>query len=203
MQEAWQMDLWADDVPPELRDLIAKAEEAVETIKAGMESKIQNLRDRFDRDVMALQESAEQKIRLEQRHLTDKLKPAMEEYTRQGKLDEALAIRAVIQQFRQQSLNVRPNPGTLIEYQNDINKSFIFEVTGNSQGNLWGTDVYTADSDLSVAVVHAGILRPGEKGIVKVQIVDMQGMTISGSVRNNVRSSAWGPYPFGYKLCKP
>lgn len=131
--------------------------------------------------------------------MLDRLKPIMESYAKEGKLDEALAIREVMQKFRKDAVKVLPDPGTLLDYQHEINQSFLFEVTGADQGNLWGTGVYTADSELAVAAVHAGILQIGEKGLVRVQMLSMQGMTISGSVKNNVRSSAWGPYPVGYR----
>ena len=43
-----------------------------------------------------------------------------------------------------------------------VNESFFFQVTGETHGPLWGTDVYTTDSSPAKAAVHAGVLRDGE-----------------------------------------
>jgi len=71
-----------------------------------------------------------------------------------------------------------------------IGHTFYFQATGNSGGRLWGTDVYTSDSDLGTACVHAGLLRVGESGVVKVTIV--KPLTVfPGSQRHGVSSQAW------------
>jgi len=38
-------------------------------------------------------------------------------------------------------------------------------------GNAWGTGIYSDDSDLGVAAVHAGILKVGETKTVKITIL--------------------------------
>ena len=52
---------------------------------------------------------------------------------------------------------------------------------------MWGTDVYTSDSTLATAAVHAGVLQPGQTGVVKVTILPGQA-AYQGSTRNSVRS---------------
>src|SRR5687767_1001028 len=52
-----------------------------------------------------------------------------------------------------------------------IGESFYFQVTGEVQGPLWGSDVYTSDSSLGKACVHAGVLAVGETTTVKVTMV--------------------------------
>jgi hypothetical protein len=57
-----------------------------------------------------------------------------------------------------------------------------------------GTDLYTDDSSIAAAAVHAGVLRPGEKGYVRVTIVPGQA-GYAGSERNGLRSAdaaEWG-----------
>ena len=39
---------------------------------------------------------------------------------------------------------------------------------------MWGTDVYTADASLAAAAVHAGVLKVGQTGIVKVTTIPQQ-----------------------------
>src|SRR3712207_7272398 len=50
------------------------------------------------------------------RELVDGLRALQERYARDGKLDEALAIRARVRQLRGDLLGVRPDPGNLIEF---------------------------------------------------------------------------------------
>jgi LCCL domain len=71
-----------------------------------------------------------------------------------------------------------------------IGQSFFFQVTGEEHGPLWGTDVYTSDSSLGAACVHAGLLHPGESGLVKVTMVQPLPV-FKGSTRNGVTSNIW------------
>ena len=48
------------------------------------------------------------------------------------------------------------------DVQNEIGGRFYYLVTGDVDGPLWGTDVYTSDSSLAKAAVHAGLVKPGE-----------------------------------------
>src|SRR5689334_559273 len=61
-----------------------------------------------------------------------------------------------------------PDPGTVLGYRGKINKVFYFEVTGATTGIVWGSGPYTDDSSLATASVHAGALKAGEVGVVKV-----------------------------------
>ena len=71
-----------------------------------------------------------------------------------------------------------------------VGQSFFFQVTGKTEGPLWGTDVYTSDSSLEKACVHAGLLQPGESGVVKVTMVPPVPV-FTGSTRNGVTSNPW------------
>jgi hypothetical protein len=80
--------------------------------------------------------------------------------------------------------------GDLRSLEGKVGQSFYFQVTGATHGPLWGTDVYTSDSSLEMACVHAGLLRPGESGVVRVTIVPP--ITVyRGSARNGVSSADW------------
>src|SRR5262249_13257744 len=162
---------------------------------------VQAVRRRADEEAAELEKKAEEKLKKHRLALLEQLRPMMEDYTRSGKLDEALALRDQVRKLRAPAFNVRPDPGNLLSFEN-IGESHVFEVVGTDSGPLWGTDVYTADSDLSTAAVHAGVLAADEKGVVRVTIVDMTGMTIEGSHKNGVWSHPWGPYPVGYRVAR-
>ncbi len=97
--------------------------------------------------------------------------------------------------------DVAPDPGTLTNLANQIGKTFRFRVTGSTNGFIYGTGVYTADSSLATAAVHAGILRPGETKVIRVRIVAGRSRYI-GSIRNGVHSSSWGPYSWAYTISR-
>ncbi len=61
-----------------------------------------------------------------------------------------------------------------------------------ASGPVWGTDTYTADSDICRAAVHAGAI-PAGGGAVRLQRA--RGMTAyPGSQRNGIESLSYGPY---------
>lgn len=84
-------------------------------------------------------------------------------------------------------------PYSLTGYRNRVGQSFELTVTGANTGALWGTDVYTDDSSVASAAVHAGVLASGETKTVTVTILPGQS-SYPGSVRNGVSSSNWGAW---------
>jgi hypothetical protein len=95
-----------------------------------------------------------------------------------------------------------PDPGTLVGYARQFGKTLYFRVTGGATGSVWGTDVYTVDSSLAAAAVHAGVLKPGQAGVVKLQIV-VPPPGFVGSTQNGVTTANWGPFPDGaFKFVK-
>ncbi len=80
----------------------------------------------------------------------------------------------------------------------DIGKQFTFDCPagGTPADHLWGTDIYTTDSRICVAAVHAGIITFAGGGTVTIEIHPDVG-TYTGSARNGVTSQSWGPYSGG------
>ena len=122
-----------------------------------------------------------------------------DKYTVQKKLDEAVAIRNRIRQLKIADQPVYRDPGSVRSLDGKVGTTYLFEVTGSISGSLWGTEVYTADSSIAKAVVHMGILKPGEKGIIKVTLVESPPQH-EGSDKNGVTSNAWSSYAFSYTV---
>jgi beta-lactamase regulating signal transducer with metallopeptidase domain len=84
---------------------------------------------------------------------------------------------------------------SLQSFRGQAGVSMTVEVVGAASGQtIWGTNEYTDDSSLAVAAVHAGILLPGERGLVKVTILPGRDSYI-GSEHNGVQSApydSWG-----------
>lgn len=76
---------------------------------------------------------------------------------------------------------------------------FYFRVTGQTDGQLWGTDTYTRDSTIGAAAVHAGLLKPGEVGFLKVTVVPAL-KNYTGTTRNGVTSTDYGDYPQAWQI---
>lgn len=100
-----------------------------------------------------------------------------------------------------QEMSVLPNPGNLTGFADAApGDTMLFRVTGKtSGGSVWGTDLYTTDSSLAVAAVHASVLSEGEEGIVKVVFAPGQD-EYEGTPRNGVTTASWGSYDLSYRV---
>jgi hypothetical protein len=92
-------------------------------------------------------------------------------------------------------------PVNLVNLQGMIGKTFRFRVTGATNGAIWGTGTYTSDSPLATVVVHAGLLKVGQTGIIKVTVVAPPA-SFQGTTNNGVTSSDYGAYPGAYKVSR-
>jgi LCCL domain len=68
-------------------------------------------------------------------------------------------------------------------------------------GGLWGTDIYTGDSAICKAAVHAGIISDagGPVGV----LLDAGQPAYRGTARNGVRSNDYGAYHSSFRLQRP
>ena len=77
---------------------------------------------------------------------------------------------------------------------------FQMTITGSTTGGpVWGTDIYTHDSAIARAAVHAGVIGAGETKAVYIQLEP----GISGyveSTRNGVTTASFGPWGTSYKF---
>jgi hypothetical protein len=205
-------DLFSDELPADARALIEDAEREITRLQADADTDVAEVRAKADRDIDKARQKADKAIdeRRERaqkavadrlRQLLEALRPLQAAHVKEGRLDEALAIRERARQLRGRMHNARPDPGNLTEYQpEDDGTEVEFEVTGSTDGTIWGTDVYTSDSRLATACVHAGVLRAGQRGIVRATIVDGLNVTFTGSHRHGVASHEYGSYPVAYRV---
>ncbi len=152
---------------------------------------------KFELTAEKIRQRAEDEINPFRKQVIRKLKSLQDKYTRAAMLDEALAVRDEIRALR----GVRPDPGYLRAVDGQIGKRLLFEVTGSLNGSIWGSEVYTSDSHLGAAAVHAGLLKPGEHGVVLVRILPGQ-KSYQGSTANGVSSNAYGPWSVSFTVEK-
>jgi hypothetical protein len=123
---------------------------------------------------------------------------------------EGDAIKAYTYQFGEVQLKfghlrslqytaVAPDPGNLQSLRGLVGKTFRFKVTGTTDGSIFGTWVYTSDSPLATVAVHAGALKAGQTGVVRVTILAPPA-AFGASAQNGVTSAAYGSFGGAYQV---
>jgi hypothetical protein len=163
----------ADDLAPEARAVMAE----------------------YQKSASVIQGRADQEILVLKRQFAPKLKALQDKYCRAAKLDEALAVREALRQL----LGVQPDPGLFHATPEEIGKVLFCAVTGSVEGSVWGTGVFTSDSKLAAAAVHASVLKPGEKGVVRVTVLAGQSR-YAPSTANGVTSLEYGPWNVSFSV---
>jgi len=100
-----------------------------------------------------------------------------------------------------QGSTILADPGNMIKYRNNNGKTYSVKVTGTDQGSVWGgsNGIYTDDSRLGKAAVHAGLLKVGQEGVLKVTIVAGQ-QKYTGNTQNGITTTNYGSYSGSYKF---
>jgi len=104
-----------------------------------------------------------------------------------------------LRQLLDQGFLASDAPANMVDLCDTIGATYYFRVLGTTDGPVWGTDVYTGDSMLAPAAVHAGVVKDGESVIIKVTVMQPLAQ-YQGSVRNGVTSSDFGRYGIAYKV---
>lgn len=190
-----------DELPDQAKALVQRINDEIAHLQEQTEAARQGIREQAEQQVTEIERKADDRGRLLFEQAIDQLEPLQKELFRAGDLGKALAVFLQVRALKARIENVLPDPGNLTQFQ-QVGKTFRFRVTGSSDGAAWGTDVYTADSYLSTAAVHAGALEAGEEGVVRVSVVSMADVPVRGSFRNGVTSWDWGPYQIGYRVSR-
>lgn len=95
------------------------------------------------------------------------------------------------------------DPGNLAKMRANVGEVYLIQIVGTNQGGVWGgaDGVYTDDSAVAKAAVHAGLVKVGEQAIVKVRI--MPGLQrYTGSPANGITTTNFGPFPGSYTFLR-
>ncbi len=66
-----------------------------------------------------------------------------------------------------------------------------------TEHTVWGSDVYTQDSSICTAAVHAGVITLADGGIVTIEFRPGR-LTYGSTVRNGIKTSTYGEYPHSF-----
>lgn len=92
---------------------------------------------------------------------------------------------------------------TATEHGGEIGKRVVYACpAGGSPSTIWGTDVYTDDSSVCTAAVHAGLITLGAGGTVTIEMRAGQNAYVA-SERNGITSSQWGNWDSSFVFVIP
>jgi hypothetical protein len=117
-------------------------------------------------------------------------------FERRGRLTPIQVLKLL-----DQGLLAGDAPANMLDLCDQIGATYYFRLTGQATGMVWGTDVYTGDSSLAAAAVHAGVVKDGEAGVVKVTVAPPLSR-YQGSSRYGVASHDFGHYGTAYRLSR-
>ena len=84
------------------------------------------------------------------------------------------------------------SPAAMVTF--EIGKTYKFKCpAGNKEAAVWGTDIYTVDSSMCNAALHAGKLT-SSGGLVTIELRPGES-TYKGSLRNGIKTNDYGAYP--------
>jgi recombination DNA repair RAD52 pathway protein len=204
--------LFSDDLPVEARLVLEDAEKKVSTIRKTVADRSSQIQEAADRRIADIKKEAERETTLLQANASRELSPLVRELfntlkamqancMKEGKLDEALAVRNRLRAMRSDLFGVKQDPGNMTDFgSSDYGKTFLYEIVGSNDGNCWGMDYYTADSRVAVAAVHAGAVRIGERAIVRVSLSDGSERVFDGCERYGIRSLDYGNYSLAFSV---
>ena len=118
----------------------------------------------------------------------------VEHFDRRGRLD-AEQMRRLIEQ----GLLAQDAPRTMAEHCGQVGRSWCFRVVGEVDGAVWGTDVYTGDSSVASAAVHAGFVEPGANAVLRVVVVEPP-ERFAGCLRHGVASRDYERYDAAFRF---
>jgi hypothetical protein len=80
-------------------------------------------------------------------------------------------------------------------FKTETGMRYTFECpAGGTAGAVWGSDIYTADSSVCTAAVHAGKITLDKGGQVSIEVVAGRA-TYGATTRNGITSNPYGQYP--------
>ncbi len=152
--------------------------------------------------------------KLDHASIIEQLRALQLAYRDAGRAEDAAAIAANVRALQQRVPPVSPTltadlvndglpgrdePVRMALFRDRVGETLSFSVRGRDDQPIWGTNVYTDDSALETAAVHAGLLRPGQRGIVKVRVLPGQDH-YDGAKQHDIESTAFGRHAGSFRF---
>lgn len=89
------------------------------------------------------------------------------------------------------------------DHQGVVGQRFDYDCPpGGSPNGIWGTDIYTADSSVCTAAVHAGLITLASGGAVTIEMRPGE-ITYPGTERNGITSTDWSLWDSSFVFVAP
>src|SRR5262249_12406697 len=164
------------------------------TVGSDLPPAAREIYQQHEEELAAIGTRAEAELKKGQDKVAAELKLVQDQFCKEAKLDEAVAGRDLIRAGRDGGTNAFADPGDVNNQVTDIGKVFYYQATGVNTGqSIYGSDVYTTGSHLGMAAVHCGLLKPGQKGVVKVTILPGQA-SYAATTRHGITSHGYGQW---------
>ena len=75
--------------------------------------------------------------------------------------------------------------------------TFVCQASDGTKATIYGTDTYTDDSAICAAAIHAGVLKAGQTGEVRI-VIGSGAPSFEGTERNGVTSRRYGRWEYSY-----
>ncbi len=115
-------------------------------------------------------------------------------FDRRGKLS-----RRQLRTLLEENFVAADAPATMHGLCDAVGTTYYFKVTGVTEGQLWGTDLYGHDSTIGAAAVHAGVLKAAETAFLRITVANPPEKLV-GTTRNGVTSSDFEHFKYVYSL---
>lgn len=114
-------------------------------------------------------------------------------------LEQLERIQSVLKKIDWGYEKIIPIESAMAKIRSRTKESFAVEVVGAIDGTVHGTGIYSAESPIAVAAVHAGLVKVGEKRTIYVNVLGEQN-SFQGAIQNGVQSKDLPGFPFSYSL---
>ena len=112
---------------------------------------------------------------------------------------KGMLSRRQLRKLLDQSYVASDPPQSMHNMCDKVGATYYFRITGVAEGQVWGTDTYTRDSNMGAAAVHAGLLKPGKSAVLRLVVVAPL-PNYPGTTRNGVTTSDYGDFPHAWRL---
>jgi len=91
---------------------------------------------------------------------------------------------------------------TATSFRGRLDQDFVFDCpSGGQVGTVWGTNIYTDDSSVCSAAVHAGLITARDGGTVTIRILPGEDAYVATD-RNGVNTNSYGPWYGSFRFLR-
>ena len=87
----------------------------------------------------------------------------------------------------------------MTSYGSQTYRNYTFQVTGSTSGSVWGSLIYTHDSRIGRAAIHAGRVSVGQTAVLTIMMLPGQS-SYASTTQNGITTSSYGSWSASYSF---